>query len=308
MLKLKKNVNTFIKNYNFFSLINRKFPNYILAFQKNNFFLSKISHYKFSENLNNKENCYDTINKRYEYDYDAPEDSSFEYKSKLKKFIYFLFHLGLFTYGFYLVFLRKLNQLTQKRELYFINENIELKISNKLSKKIQNIFQHYIYKHDTEENILILKIYKNLLEKNNIKCDNLNKNNIFIIESESLGSFLLKNGDLFISSRLIDITQKNENFLAFFISCEIANQAMGLNSCRLFNIFFNMKTEKIFNKTEEIPIFSIIDKKFKELEYYNSCLLFYPDSVVMNYFKEKELMKIALKLLHSSGYDIFEVF
>lgn len=251
--------------------------------------------------------------KRYEYDYEAPEDSNFEYKSKIKRFLNLLSALFLFSYCFYYFFLQKLNILTKKRELYLINEFFEVKLNNYFSNKIQKIFENYIFNHDNKDIDFVLKVYKRILQKNKIPFRNIDKYKIFIIQSETLGCFILKNGDIFISNRLIDFCKKNENYLSFFISSELAFLAMELNTKRIFEIWLHKKKEKskhlkkTFYETDDLPSFSLMDKKQKQLEYFNRFLLYYPESIVSNYFLEKEVMKIALKLLVKSEYDILEV-
>jgi len=329
MLKIKNNVNSlFIKNKIIFNL--KRNILIINQIQKTNKFIlnrNLISNQiKFSlcentksnnenNNSNNTEN--DQNIKRYSYEYEAPENSDFEYKSKLKRIFMFLFHFSLFSLGIYIFFFRKLNILTKKYELYFLNESLETKIATFISKKIQKIFENYIQKHDSEDALFVYDIYKFILEKNGIvnnKTNSLIKNeNIYVIQSENLGCLILKNGDLFISSRLVDLSKNNPNYLAFFISCELAHQAMGLESKRIFKIIFDIKTQnsilrqKIKNQEDEdLPKYSLSEKKFRELEFYNRYLLFYPESVIMNYLEEKELLKIALRILHKTNLDKFD--
>jgi hypothetical protein len=54
---------------------------------------------------------------------------------------------------------------------------------------------------------------------------------------------------------------------------------------------------------EELPRYSLFERKFKELQSYNKYLLFYPESIIMNYLEEKELLKIALRILNKSNID-----
>jgi len=275
---------------------------------------NKTLKYKFCENIkNDKENNSDNPElKRYNYDYEAPENSDFEYKSKLKSFIRLLIRLSIFSLGIYIFFFRKLNFISKKYEIYFLNKTIELKIASHISKKIQAIFDHYIYRHDLENVLFVYEIYKVILEKNNIKGNILSPENIFVLESESLGCFMLKNGDFFISSRLVEVCKGNPNHLAFFISCEIAYQAIGKDSARIFKIIMDLKTQNTVlikrkkNLDEDLPRYSIIEKKFKDLEFYNRYLLFYPDSIIMTYLEEKDLLKIALKILHKANFNIYD--
>jgi hypothetical protein len=320
MLKLKNNVYSFLlKNINnlsfdksqmkLISTINSKKPiksdsNYIIRLNYKSFCDKNFK----NENQNN-----DPDIKRYNYDYEAPENLDFEYKSKLQTALKFLFSLSLFSFGFYMFFLRKINLTTKKHQFYFLNEYLELKIASYVSNKIQKIYAHYIYKHESENAQYALEIYKTLLNKNQILNQNkISKENIFIIESEVLGCFMLKNGDIFVSSRLIDVCVSNPNHLAFYLSCEIAFQAMGLDSGRILNIVFdllNSKDSMIRNRDsedQELPKFSLADNKKKELEFYNKFLLFYPESVVLNYLEEKEVLKIALRILHRANFNVYE--
>lgn len=318
MLNIKHNVKVYlrcqqiyIKNNNFVSL---SLDNFYWSNLMKTSSLGNTIKFSFSEKEKNDSNKYDNQDfKRYDYDFEAPEDSNFEYKSKLKKVFYFVLNFSLFSYGIYFFFLNKLNLITKKREFYLLNETFELRVSEMFSRKIQKIFEHYIYKHDIAENQIILDIYKKILEKNKIKSSHVKNSNVFIVESETLGCLMLETGDLFISSRLIDLSNNNPNHLAFFIACEVAYQAMGLNSTRIKEIVKNQKFQKIFFKenknrsNEDLPKYTITDKKFKELEYYNRYILFYPESVVTNYFEEKEIFRLALKILNNAEFDIFDV-
>ena len=319
MLNLKNNVNFFfVQNRRKLNFNKFCFFKISIDYKKNfneNKLLIKTNRLYFSDNSKKENDQSDPNIKRYNYDYEAPEDSDFEYKSEIKRVLRFLLRLTVFSFGIYFFFFRKLNLITKKYQLYFLNETLELKISDYFSKKIQRIYEHYIHKHDTEEVNFVLEVYKILLEKNNTKCDFISKENIFVIESETIGCLMLKNGDLFISSRLIQIANNNPNYLAFFIACEVASQAMGLNSSRIFKIIFDLKTKnsifryKIKNsEQEELPKFTIIDKKFKELEFNNRFLFFYPESIIMNYFEEKELLKISLRILNKANFSLDEVF
>jgi hypothetical protein len=276
--------------------------------------------FNFCEKINSKENetnnekeSEDLYKKRYEYDYESPQDSNYEYKSKMKRFFNLIISILLFSYGFYYFFLQKMNLLTKKMELYFINEYFELKLTNYFSKKIQIIFGDYIFNHQYKDINFVLNVYKNLLKKNKIPYENIKKENIFIIQSESLGCLLLKNGDLFITNRLIDFCKENKNYLGMFISSELAYQAMGLNTHRILKIWFEKKKEnskhlkKSLYQTDYLPSYSLMDKRQRQLEYFNKYLLFYPESIILTYFEEKEILKVALKILNKAEYDIIEV-
>ncbi len=264
---------------------------------------------KESDNNNN-----DNHIKRYNYEYEAPENLDFEYKSKLKNFVILLFSICLFSFGFYIFFLRKLNLLTKKYHFYFLTEYFELKIASFISNKIQKIFSHYIYKHESEFALQALDVYTILLNKNNFlntTTNKIEKENIFVIESEALGCFMLKNGDLFISSRLMEVCQSNPSHLGFFIASEIAFQAMGLDSSRILKIFFDLKSINSVvrykdKENQELPKFSLADSKKKDLELYNRFLSFYPESVVLNYLEEKEVLKIVLRILHKADFNVCE--
>lgn len=319
MLKLTNNVNSllqrnkkhlslYVKHVSIFSNFTSKEP------KLNMHPIVKPNKKFFCNNTKKESENNDQDIKRYNYEYEAPEKSDFEYKSKLMSLLKFLFSFGLFSFGFYIFFLRKLNLITKNYEFYFLNEFLELKLASYVSKKIQKIFAHYIYKHESEYVESALEIYKVLLEKNQMLNKSnylIAKENIFVIESEALGCFMLKNGDLFVSSRLMQVCQSNPNHLAFFISCEIAFQAMGMDSNRILKIFFDLQSKNsiLSNKDREeneLPRFSLADKKKKDLEFYNRYLLFYPESVVLSYMKEREVFKIALRILHKAGFDVLE--
>lgn len=274
-------------------------------------FLNNFS-FNFCEKIKNKEES--TINKRYEYDYEAPEDSNYEYVSKIRKYLDLLIRICLFSFGFYYFFLQKMNILTKKREPFLLNQLIELKASNFFSKKIQEIFKNYIYLHEHIDVQRVLHVYKQILNSNKIPSSKINQNNIFIIQNDSIGCLILKNGDLFISSRLVEICNKNENHLAMFIANELAFQAMGLDTRRMLKIYFHKKQEKskflskVLYQGNELKTFSFVEKKEKQLEYFNRFLLFYPESIILNYFEEKEILKVALKFIKNSNYDLLEVF
>lgn len=325
MLKFKFNVNTFLlKNKTLLTLNNKQHSRAFQITNKN--IIKALSNSRSLFKLNSKQFCEKSKNesdnnnnseehiKRYNYEYENPENLDFEYKSKLKNLLMLFFSISLFSFGFYLFFLRKLNLTTKNYQFYFLNQYFELKIASYVSNKIQKIFAHYIHKHESEYALEALEVYKTLLTKNNlinVSKSKITKENIFVIESEALGCFMLKNGDLFVSSRLIDVCKTNENYLAFFLSCEIAFQAMGLDSKRILKIFFDLKSKNSILKTketedQEMPRFSLADKKKKELEYYNRFLLFYPESLVLNYLQEKELLKIALRILNKAEYDVSE--
>lgn len=319
MLKLKINVNYLLqKNKTPLSLYQKHFS--ISA----NFTTKQLNSNKqtiigfnkkfFCNNAKKESGNNDQDIKRYNYEYEAPENSDFEYKSKLMGLLKFLFSFGLFSFGFYIFFLRKLNLITKNYEFYFLNEFLEMRVASYVSKKIQQIFAHYIYKHESEYALSAWEIYKVLLEKNQMLDSSKNlitKENVFVIESEALGCFMLKNGDLFLSSRLVQVCQSNPNHLAFFVSCEIALQAMGMNSKRILKIVFDLRSKDSNlrnknNEENELPRFSLADRKKKDLEFYNRYLLFYPESVILNYMKEREVFKIALRILHKAGFDVVE--
>ena len=316
MFKLKNNVFSLkrILNIKFNGNINNYSLEYVSRIQISKSLLNTTTPIKFNfcEKIN-KEEKEDLNKKRYEYDYEAPEDSNYEYKSIIKRFLNLMIRICLFSFGLYYFFFQKINLITKNRELYLLNEYFEIKVTNYLSKKIQNIFENYIYHHEHKDVEFVIKVYKILLKNNKIPFEKIDRFNIFIIQSESLGCFILKNGDLFISSRLIEVCKNNENYLAMFISNELAYQAMGKNSKRIFKIWLHKKKEKsnflkkVLYKGDDLPSFSLLDKKQKQLEYFNRFLLFYPESIVLNYFEEKEVLRLALKLINNSEYDILEV-
>lgn len=311
MFKIKNNVNL-IKAFSksFKKQIINKYT--FINFRQKSSSLNKILSFKFTTNSDNKEE--NSISKRYEYDYESPEDSNFEYISKLKKYLDILLRLLLLSFGFHYFFLQKINIITKKKEPYFLNDFLELRISKYFSKKIQKIFENFIYIHEHPDALKVLSVYKNLLQSNKIPSDYLSEKNIFIVHSEAIGCFILKNGDLFISSRLVEICKKNENYFAMFIANELAFQAMGLDTKRMLKIYINRQMEKskflkkVIYQGNEIISLNLFEKKEKQIEYYNRFLLFYPESIILNYFEEKEILKVALKFIKNSEYDLLEVF
>jgi hypothetical protein len=243
---------------------------------------------------------------RYNYDFESPEKQEVDLKTIGYRFMKkFLIFSSIISFTYILLF-RKYNNLAKRNQFYIINEKIELKISDQVSKFLKSKLANSIYKQDTEETNLILKIYKKILQENKINlCDKISIKNIYIIDSISFGAFLNKNGDLFISNRIIELAEGNEDEIALFIAVEIANILLGSFSNRVIKFFIydyflpdkdvtHMKTRNFFTHN--------MDK----LNKYNRFLLFYPESVVSNYYEEVEVIHQAVKLLNRTGYNVFQ--
>ena len=121
--------------------------------------------------------------------------------------------------------------------MYFFNESCELWLSNQVSNKIKELFKHNIYKHDLEETKRVTEIFKNVCAKNKIFFPHYN---VYIVEFPSIGAFMLKNGDLFISSRVIELADEESNDeIAFLISHELAHILSGKFFYTIFTIYAN---------------------------------------------------------------------
>ena len=173
--------------------------------------------------------------KRYDNDYEAPENNEFDIKTIIERVSIFLIKVFSTSIMIYFIFFKKFNELTKEREIYFINESWENWLSNKVSKRLQTKFYNEIYREDSEENERVNKIYNELLEKNKIKVINTK---VFVLKLPNIGCFLLKNGDLLISSSLLDLA-KNDEEIAFMIAHEISIIIQGKFSA-IFYLFFKL--------------------------------------------------------------------
>jgi hypothetical protein len=242
---------------------------------------------------------------RYNYEYESPQEQNINLKTIAQKFLKIVFKVSVFCYFFKWIFFSKFNDLTKQYNTYFINESIEFKLNNYFSKKIQKFLENYIYRTDTDEAQLVYKIYDKILKDNKIKFTNqISPENIYVIESPSIGAILLKNGDLFISNRVLQLANNNEDEIAFFISCEIAH----LLSEKVSNRFTHILLDQFYQPQLPLKIQSndFLTFKRESIESINKYLVFYPESH-FNFFEEIDMCRIALKLLKNSGYDLQQV-
>jgi hypothetical protein len=262
-------------------------------------------------NINFKTFCSkDNEKSRYDWNFEAPEfkDVTLTHLHiKLLKFLIGVFFIGFFSYIF---LFRKFNNVSKRYNLYFINENFEYKLAEYISKKLQYNFDHCIYKRDTEEVELVFKIYKNLLEKNKIEFNEITKQNIFVIDSPIIGCCLLKNGDLFISNKIIEMSNYDEDQCALFIGAELASMLMGRFTKRIFKYFLNECIYARLN-TPYDPVLNVnrdfVTYKRSEMHYLSKYVLFYPETEITFYFEELEILKFTMNLLNQSEYDLMKV-
>ena len=311
MINLKKNCQV-LKYFNYskrtpFSLL----FNIKIDVNKNKFLTRSIHKKKFCEKIKEQEEKINSNEdfKRYDHDYESPENKEFSFKTMLERISIFLLKVSTLSVIIYFSFLKKYNEISKERELFFINDNCENWLSNKISNKLQNYFFNYIYKEETEECVRINKIYTNLLEKNKIIVKN---KKVFVLKIPNIGCFLLKNGDLFISSNLIDFAENDEE-IYFFIAQEISLIVNGKFLLRIvksyinFN-FFNSFLGKFFTKGDIVS--GKIDysenkiSKFKKLDI---LLSFFPENPNLTYFDQVSLFKATLKLLTNAEIDLNKV-
>jgi hypothetical protein len=247
---------------------------------------------------------------RYFYDFQSPEQQTINILPIYERISLFIIKIIIIGIVIYYAFLQKFNPISRKRNLYLVNEYFELKFARYISKRIHKIYEPYIYKNDTPEAELILKIYKNLLAKNkiNVGGKQVNQENIFIVDSQSIGAFLCKNGDLFISNRIIDLSNGNEDEIALFISSQITNVLLGNFTPVCFNILFSIFSERFQSLNSDDPSNyfrkTLLHRKREELFKYNKYLFFYPETCVINYYDEVENLRYNLKLLNKANYNL----
>jgi hypothetical protein len=268
--------------------------------------LIKINKFSF---VNKSDEHDQTNNQRYHYEYENPQTQDVNKEKLSTKLLKLTCYVILIISISYLSLFRKYSIIGKKYEWYFINEKYEIKLSEYASKFIQRVFENYIFKQDSEEAQQVLKIYKKLLEKNKFNY-NPNQKNIFVIDSVSIGAFILKNGDLFISNRILEIANNNENEIAFFISTQISTLLMEKTTSIIFKYIFikylgkylpiDPSGEKIFN-------LSFVGHRIENLNYFNRFLLFYPESLISTYYEEYEIMRIAIKLLNTAEFNLLQV-
>ena len=135
-----------------------------------------------------------------------------------------------------------------------------------------------------------------------IKCKLEEKRLIFVINSPSIGAFLLNNGNLFVSDRIILMSDFNENEIALFLSTEISSLLMDQFGIRAYEIIKEKYYKNEINNSKE----SIY--KREDLNYVNKFLLFYPECKYTNYYEDVEILKLSLRLLAKANFDITKVY
>ena len=78
---------------------------------------------------------------------------------------------------------------------------------------------------------------------------------VFVIDSLSIAAFINKNGDLFISDRILELSDKNENEIALFIGTEITSNLMEKFTSRIINFLIDyyipLNKSKVISKTNK---------------------------------------------------------
>jgi hypothetical protein len=259
--------------------------------------------YFCTTNTDNNENF-----KRYDHEFESPENQDITFKTIFERVSLFLIKATALSTFVYFTFLKKYNEISKERELYFINEECENWLANKVSLKIQQKFSNLVFKEDSEENNLVNKVYTDILEKNKIKV--LNKN-VFIIKLPNYGCFLLKNGDLFVSSSLLDLISSEEE-LAFMIAHEISIILNGKFLERLLKSYMNYRFFNSFGKMFmhggiNKPKVDYSENKMLENLKLNFFLNFYPENPNISFFEHVAMFRATLKLLENTGHDLNKV-
>jgi hypothetical protein len=272
---------------------------------KNDQIIRKIS-FKFSENIDKEESKSD---QRYFHDFESPQNQTITTEKLSIRILKYSLIISITLVLIYKYLFNKYNPLSKNFKLFFINDYCDTKLSEKASTKLKTIFEHYIYKADSEEVKTVFKIYKNLAEKSKFPyCPNIN--NVYVIHSVSIGAFLLKNGDLFISDRIIELADNKEDQIAFFIAAEMASTLMGNNTKRILYYYILKHYGKYFKlepKNSKITKSNFSAFKRDSLNFFNYFLHFYPENIISTYYEEYEIMRLAFKLLNKADYDLLQV-
>ena len=277
--------------------INRKLTRN-LNFSFNSKKIFKLNKFKFCEKTKNDD-------QRFYTEFETPEDQTIKLMKFGYKILIIAFKFSVVSGLLYYCFFSKYNNVSKKKRLYFINEMCEIKLAKVVSNKIKEYFKYYIYIKEGEETELIYKIYRHLLEKNSIKIP-ITKDNVNVIESPSIGAFLSKNGDLFISKRIIELADNKEDEIAFFIAAEIASVLRGDFTYRIFKCVESI-VQKTFSEESVVKSTNIITSKRNFLNSFNKFLFFYPECVFTTLYDEVELMRLTLKILNKAEYNLVEV-
>lgn len=311
MIILKRNCQVL----NYLSLSNRRsfifLNNNKIDMNKYLFSVTRINAKKFCEKIKDQEDNTKPIDdfKRYDHDYESPENKEFSFKTLIERISIFLIKVSTVTLIIYFSFLKKYNEVSKERELFFINENCENWLANKISAKLQHHFYNYIYKEESEESLRINEIFANLLNKNKITVKN---KKVFVVKIPNIGCFLLKNGDLFISSNLIDFAV-NDDELSFFIAQEISLIVNGKFFLRIVKSyinynFFNSFLGTFFTRGEvDSGKSDYSENKMSKFMKLNILLNFFPENPNLTYFEQVSLFKATLKLLKNAEIDLNKV-
>ena len=253
---------------------------------------------------NNNENF-----KRYNHDFESPENHEFNLKTIIERVSIFLIKVFSTSLMIYFIFFKKYNEISKEREIYFLNESCENWLATKLSQRLQCLFNNLIFKEDSIEVVRVNKIFTELLEKNKIKV--ITKN-VFVLKLPNIGCFLLKNGDLFISSSLLDLA-KNDEQIAFMIAHEISIIIHGKFFLRIIKSYIN---HMFFNSFIGIP-FTQGGYKSIKVDYtqnkladhlkLNFFLNFYPENPNLTYFEHVIFFNVTIKLLKNADYSLIKV-
>jgi hypothetical protein len=243
---------------------------------------------------------------RYFYEFESPENQYINFKSFKKRLFKMLIIISGISALFFYFFLKKYNKLAKRKQIYFLTEELDVKLSEYASKVIQTLFKYYLFRHDSEDTKMVFRIYKKILEDNKVKISNdITAKNVFVVDSISIGAFLFKNGDLFLSEKILDISNRNENEIALFIATEVASNLMDKTTERILKYFLNEIIIKSENKND-IPKLTFVGYKMKFFERFNKYLYFYPESLVSTVFEESEIIRLSLKLLNNSKFNLVE--
>jgi hypothetical protein len=252
---------------------------------------------------------------RYTLNHELPEKKDIKLRPFPERLIIFLIKVMLLYYLLKHFFFTKYNIISKRKVPYLINENIEIIFNDYISKRLQAIFTNKTYRTDTPEVELVYKIYTNLLKKNKIIfTKQITKDNIYIIDTPTIASFLLKNGDLFISNRIIELGNSEENEIAFFIATEIANLLMEKTTERFIRVLYdnyitsNLINKKVKTNVNRIPKLELPSYLREKESFINDYVLFYPESKTNTYFEEIDMCRVALKLLNAADYELNKVF
>jgi hypothetical protein len=275
---------------------------------KNNLSKSSLRNSHFKLLTRNFSTSTENQDSRYHYDYESPEQHDISLKTigfRIAKKILIFSSVVLICY---LILFRKYNKFAKRYQYYFINDHVEQKIADKASIYLKNTFSHCIYKQDqqSEEVNLVFKIYEKILKENKISLEkSIDIKKIFIVDFVSFGAFLNKNGDLFISNRILDLAENREDEIALFIGLEISNNILGGFSNRILKF---MIYEYLFPESHvtHMKTRNFLTHNIDKWNRFNRFLFLYPESVLGSYYEDVALIQQSLKLLNKAGFNVFQ--